>query len=190
MNDETTNSIAKNIKKNIGSLWWMPLIRGVLLIIFSVMMILRPGSTLLSLIWIMGIYWIVDGIFSIIEGIRSHIGKSRTWVIVGGILGILAGIFIVGKPIVFGVFSSTFIATLIGIATIANGLVMVFKGRDGEWTWWGLIMGILYVIFGVLIFSHPLATMASLVWIFASWALVSGILAIVLAFKLRRLAKS
>ena len=178
------------MKEAISSLWWMPLIRGILLIIFGIIMFSRAGSTLLSLIWFLGIYWIVDGIFSIIEGLRGHTEKSRTWTIVGGIFGILAGLFIIGNPIVAGLFSSTFLATLIGIATVANGLVMIFKGRDGQWTWWDLIMGILYVIFGILIFSHPFVTMASLVWIFASWALVSGILAIVLAFKLRGLAKS
>lgn len=186
-----TNTLTEqNGKEILASLWWMPLVRGILLIIFGIIMFSSPGSTLLSLIWFMGIYWVVDGIFSIIEGLRGHTEKSRTWTIVGGIFGILAGLIIVGNPVVAGLVSSAFLATLIGIATIVSGLVMIFKGRDGHWTWWGLIMGILYVIFGIFIFSHPLATIGTLVWLFALWALVSGVLAIVLAFKLRGLAKT
>lgn len=77
----------------------------------------------------------------------------------------------------------------VDIAIIANGLVLVFAGRDGHWTWWGLLIGILYVLFGIFVIAHPLVTIGALVWIFAFWALVAGILAIVLAFRLRGLAK-
>jgi uncharacterized membrane protein HdeD (DUF308 family) len=182
-------SFGENIKQTIASHWWMPLVRGILLVLFGVIMFVRPGSTLLSLIWLLGIYWIIDGIFSIIEGIRGHTEESRTWLIVGGILGILAGMIIVANPVVTGLFSGTFIAWLIGIAIIANGLVLVFAGRDGHWTWWGLLIGILYVLFGIFVIAHPLVTIGALVLIFAFWALIAGILAIVLAFRLRRLAK-
>ena len=190
MTIETNTPTEETLKKAVASLWWMPLVRGILLVLFGLIMFARPGTTLLSLLGLMGIYWIVDGIFSIVEGIRGHTEKSRAWTIVGGIFGILAGLVIIGNPIIAGIVSSTFMATLIGIAVVTNGLVMIFKGRDGQWTWWGLVMGILYVIFGIFIFSHPLATMSTLVWIFAFWALVSGVSAIVLAFKLRGLAKA
>jgi uncharacterized membrane protein HdeD (DUF308 family) len=181
--------VVENLKQRIASLWWMPLVRGILLVIFGVITFIRPGSTLLSLIWLLGIYWIVDGIFSIIEGIRGHTEKSRTWLIVGGILGVLAGLIIVANPVVSGLFSGAFLAWLIGFAIIANGLVMIFAGRDGQWTWWRLVMGILYVLFGIFVIANPLVTIGALVLIFAFWALVAGILAIVLAFRLRGLAK-
>jgi len=190
MTIETNTPTEETLKEAIASLWWMPLVRGILLVLFGLIMFARPGSTLLSLLGLMGIYWIVDGIFSIIEGIRGYTEKSRTWTIVGGIFGILAGLFIVGNPFITGMIGSSFLATLLGIATIANGTVMIFAGRNGHWTLWGLVMGILYVIFGIFIFSHPLATMSTLVWIFALWALISGVLAIVLAFKMRGLAKA
>ena len=189
MNNQTQTPIVDNAKKRIGSLWWMPLVRGILLVIFGVIMFVQPGSTFLSLILLLCIYWIVDGIFSIIEGIRGHTEKSRTWLVVGGILGILAGLIIVGNPVVSGLFSGAFLAWLIGFAIIANGLVMIFTGRDGQWTWWGLVMGILYVLFGIFVISNPLVTIGALVLIFAFWALISGVLAIVLAFRLRGLAK-
>ena len=47
-----------------------------------------PRATLLSLIWFMGIYWIVDGVFSLIEGMRGYTDKSRTWMFIGGIVSI------------------------------------------------------------------------------------------------------
>ena len=74
---KTNTPIEETVKEAIASLWWMPLVRGILLVLFSFIMFARPGSTLLSLLGLMGIYWIVDGIFSIVEGIRGHTEKSR-----------------------------------------------------------------------------------------------------------------
>lgn len=177
-------------KVALSSLWWMPLVRGLLLVLFAVLMFAQPGSTLLSLIWFLGIYWIVDGAFSLFEGIRGHTEKSRLWMFIGGILGILAGLFIVGNPIAAGIVGGTFLVFLIGITTIISGVMMIFAGRDGQWTWWGLTMGILYVIFGLLIVANPVMTLATLVWLIPIWALVSGLFAILLAFQLRSLSST
>jgi uncharacterized membrane protein HdeD (DUF308 family) len=187
----TTNQtpLEQHVKQTILAVWWMPLVRGILLVTIALIMLFRPSSTFLGLIWLLGVYWIVDGIFSILEGLRGGTERSRIWTVVGGIFGILAGLIIVANPVFTGLISGTLIAWLIGIAIIASGLVMVFTGRDGHWTWWGLVLGILYVLFGIFVISNPLVTIGALVWIFAFWALVSGILAIGLAFRLRGLAK-
>ena len=187
---ETNTPVVDAVKESLASIWWMPLVRGILLVLFGIIMIVNPGSTLLSLIWLLGIYWVVDGIFDIVEGIRGHTEKSRGWMIVGGILSVLAGVLIIGNPTFAGLFGATFLSTLIGFATAANGFILIFKGRDGEWSWWGLLLGILYVIFGVIIFANPLMTIGTLVWLFGFWAIVSGVLAIFLAFRLRKVAKS
>ena len=191
----TTNALtAPAMKAALASLWWMPLIRGILLVIFGIFMFTQPGTTLLSLLWLMGIYWIVDGVFSLIEGVRGHAESSRLWLFISGIVSILAGFFILGNPMVAGLVSGTFLAYLIGIATIVSGLMMIFAGRNKQgvrqWSWWGLIMGILYVIFGLFVIANPIATIASLVWLFSIWAIVAGIFAIVMAFRLRGLAAS
>ena len=186
----TNTPFRDTVKETLASYWWMPLVRGILLVLFGIIMIVNPSSTLLGLIWLLGIYWIVDGGFSIFEGLRGHTEKSRVWMIVSGIFAILAGIIILINPVLAGLAGGAFISTLIGIAVVANGLMLIFVGRDGEWTWWGLIMGILYVIFGILIFANPLATIATLVWLFAFWTLVAGVIAIIMAFRLRKLGKS
>jgi uncharacterized membrane protein HdeD (DUF308 family) len=190
-----TNTLSEQqIKEALASLWWMPLIRGILLVIVGILMFTQPGATLLSLLWFMGIYWIVDGVFSLIEGVRGHPEKSRIWMFISGIVSILAGIFILGNPLVAGLISGSFLTYLIGVTVIISGLMMIFAGRekDGvrQWSVWGLIVGILYVLFGLFVITHPLVTLASLVWIFSIWAIVAGVIAVVMAFRLRGLATS
>jgi uncharacterized membrane protein HdeD (DUF308 family) len=190
-----TNTLSEQqIKEALASLWWMPLMRGILLVIVGILMFTQPGATLLSLLWFMGIYWIVDGVFSLIEGVRGHPEKSRIWMFISGIVSILAGAFILGNPLVAGLISGSFLTYLIGVTVIISGLMMIFAGRekDGvrQWSVWGLIMGILYVLFGLFVITHPLVTLASLVWIFSIWAIVAGVIAVVMAFRLRGLATS
>ena len=190
-----TNTLSEQqIKEALASLWWMPLMRGILLVVVGILMFTQPGTTLLSLLWFMGIYWIVDGVFSLIEGVRGHPEKSRIWMFIRGIVSILAGIFILGNPLVAGLISGSFLTYLIGFTVIISGLMMIFAGRekDGvrQWSVWGLIMGILYVLFGLFVITHPLVTLASLVWIFSIWAIVAGVVAVVMAFRLRGLATS
>jgi uncharacterized membrane protein HdeD (DUF308 family) len=178
----------------LASLWWMPLIRGILLVLFGILMFTRPGATLLSLLWFMGIYWIVDGVFSLIEAVRGHPEKSRIWLLISGIVSILGGLFILGNPIVAGLVGGTFVAYLIGIAILVSGIMMIVAGRekDGvrQWSVWGLIMGILYVLFGLFVMANPVVTVATLTWVLSIWAIVAGITAIFMAFRLRGLATS
>ena len=190
-----TNTLPEQkAKEALASLWWMPLIRGILLVIFGILMFTQPGATLMSLLWFMGIYWIVDGVFSLIEGVRGHAEKSRIWIFISGIVSILGGLFILGNPIVAGLVGSTFVAYLIGITILISGIMMIFAGRDNDgarqWSFWGLVMGILYVLFGIFVVTHPVATMATLTWLFSIWAIVAGVIAIVMAFQVRGLAAS
>jgi len=190
-----TNTLSEQqIKEALASLWWMPLMRGILLVVVGILMFTQPGTTLLSLLWFMGIYWIVDGLFSLIEGVRGHPEKSRIWMFISGIVSILAGIFILDNAMVAGLISGSFLTYLIAFTVIISGLMMIFAGRekDGvrQLSVWGLIMGILYVLFGLFVVAHPVVTLASLVWIFSIWAIVAGVIAVVMAFRLRGLATS
>ena len=178
----------QDVKRTLSSLWWVPLVRGILLIIFGLLMFARPGATLVTLVIFLGAYWLVDGIFSLVEGIIGHTERSRTWLIIGGIISILAGLFLVSNPVVAGLITGTFLIYLIGFATIVTGVMHIFAGRDGAWSWGGLFLGILYVIFGVLIVLNPILTEATVLLLLPFWAIITGIFAIVAAFMMRSLA--
>ena len=175
----------EEVKKVLASLWWMPLVRGILLIIFGLLMFARPGATLLILIQFMGAYWLVSGIFDLVEGIIGHTERSRIWMIISAIISILAGFFVLGQPIIAGLLTATFLVYLIGIASIASGVMHFFAGRDGSWSWGGFFIGILYIIFGLIVVANPLMTEATLIFLLPIWAIITGIFAIVAAFMLR-----
>ncbi len=75
MSAAKTNKTEQMADEALALLWWMPMTRGVLLVLFAILMFIQPAATLLSLLWFMGIYWIVDGVFNLIEGVRGHAEK-------------------------------------------------------------------------------------------------------------------
>ncbi|MCB0044501.1 MAG: HdeD family acid-resistance protein [Caldilineaceae bacterium] len=169
----------------LSELWWMPLVRGILLILFGLFMFAWPGATLISLVVFIGAYWLVGGVFDLVEGIIGHTDRSRMWMILSGIISILAGFFVMGRPIIAGVITGAVWVYITGFMAIVIGVMQIFAGRDGDWSWGGFFLGILSIIFGLIIIFNPLLTEAMLILILPIWAIVAGIFAIVAAFTLR-----
>ena len=63
--DTTVQSVAKTV-------WWLVLLRGVLMVLFGIIALVSPGIALLALVWVFGIYAILDGIAAVALGIRSR----------------------------------------------------------------------------------------------------------------------
>jgi len=162
-------------------------IRGSLLILAGIFTIALPGRTLVSVIWFLGLYWFVDGVIGLIEGIRGEGGKKRGWAIISALIGMLAGLLVIANPLIAGVVSSTLLAYLIGITVLFRGLTLMFTGRNDQWTWKGLLAGIVYVLFGIVVIARPLVAVVVLMWILAILALIAGVASIWLGFRMRAL---
>ncbi len=175
--------------QELGGLWWIPLIRGILLILFGLLMLVHPKATLISLIVFLGAYWLVGGVFDFIEGIVGHRGRSRTWLILGGIVGILAGFFVMGHPVMAGLITGTLWIYTVAFAAIVIGITHFFAGRESSWSWSSFFLGLLYVAFGLLVICNPLLTETMLVMLLPVWAIVTGCFGIGAAFMLRRLVR-
>ena len=77
--------------------WWLILIEGILLIILGIFFFTSPYETLVTAVWVLGIWWIIRGIFELVSLIwdRSMWG----WKIFAGILGVVAGWILFQQPI-------------------------------------------------------------------------------------------
>ncbi|HHJ06739.1 MAG TPA: HdeD family acid-resistance protein, partial [Anaerolineae bacterium] len=134
--------------------WWLVLIEGIASVIVGAFLLFKPGMTLIVLIQVMGIFWLVGGIFRLI-GIfmdRSMWG----WKLVGGIIGILAGISVLSYPLWSAVMVPTVFVIVIGVQGLIMGvvtLIMAFKGGG----WGPGILGALSIVFGIILLGNPLA---------------------------------
>src|ERR1700742_3164771 len=74
--------------------WWVLLLRGMAAIAFGVLALAWPGVTILTLIWLCGIYALFDGVLALWEAVSGGVGEiaPRWWLALVGIAGIGAAI--------------------------------------------------------------------------------------------------
>ncbi len=165
--------------------WWAVALRGVLAIIFGLVAFLLPGATILSLVLLFSAYMLVDGIFAIISAVRAARGNRRWGMLfLEGIVDILTGAVAFLWPSLTAV---AFIL-LMGAWAIVSGALMfaaAFRLRRRYGRWWLALGGLASLIFGVLLIAAPLLGAVVLTWWLGAYALVFGIVLLVLAFQLR-----
>ncbi len=170
--------------------WWMFLIRGILAVLFGVLAYFQPGVTLAALVLLFGAYSLADGVMTVISAISGREDVDHWWLLLlEGLVGIGVGGLTLFAP---GV---TTIALLfyIGVRAIATGIVQIVtalrirKEIEGEWLL--VAAGLLSVLFGVAFLARPAAGAVAVVWLIATFAIIFGIVLILVAFKARGFSK-
>ena len=110
--------------------------------------------------------------------------KAGGWVIVWGVLLIVAGIVAIVEPGVAAVATTLLIAWLFVFAGVVE-LVYAFQQRAHDGFAWKLIAGVATLAAGVCMLVFPIASIASLVLLIGAFLMASGISSVLLAFKLR-----
>jgi uncharacterized membrane protein HdeD (DUF308 family) len=166
--------------------WWLLALRGLLAVLFGVLAFMWPGATLLTLVWLFGAFALVNGILSLVLAAKTPKGYPKVGsLIFAGLLGILAGLLAFVMPGITALGLLILIAAW-AIATGVMELVAAVRLRKIIANEWLLVLaGIASVIFGIILLVQPAAGALALVWLIASWAIVFGILLMILAFRVR-----
>lgn len=163
--------------------WWHLLLQGIMSIIVGILLVISPGVTTVVLVQILGIYWLVTGILSLVSLFLDR--SMWGWKLVAGILGILAGISIVRHPLWSGFFIPFTIVIFLGVQGLIQGVIGVIQAL--QWKSWGTaLLGIVNIIFGLFILSAPFVATAILPIVLGIVALITGIVAVFGAFRVRR----
>lgn len=166
--------------------WGWVALRGVAAMLFGALTLFQPGISLAAMVLMFGAYAIVDGVAMIVWAIANRHDEPH-WVslIVGGLLGIAAGLVTFLSPAMTAVVLLVVIASwamVTGIATIIAA-IQARKEITGEWKL--ILSGLLSVALGVILLAAPLTgALAMAIWI-GAYAVVDGALLIGLGFQLR-----
>src|SRR3954453_6249988 len=82
----------------IARRWWMFLIRGIAGILFGILTLISPRSSLLALVLLFGAYALTDGIFTLAVTAFGPRPQRWGWLIFQGLLGIAAGLVTLSWP--------------------------------------------------------------------------------------------
>jgi uncharacterized membrane protein HdeD (DUF308 family) len=166
--------------------WWQIAVRGFLALIFGILVLAWPGVSLLIFAIIFGAYVFVDGIFTLVAAVNYKAGAGRrTWLFIRGIAGIIVGLITFFWPAITALALVILIAAW-ALVTGVMELVFAFRAnQDSAIRWMFAISGILSLILGILILARPIAGMLVIIWIIGAYAVLAGILLIILGFRLR-----
>ena len=161
--------------------WWPLLLRGIFAIIFGLIALIFPGIALFAIIFVFGIYALLDGIVAIYVAIKERRSLPRWgWLLAEGIAGIIFGIV----AFVWPRETALILLYIVAAWAIITGILELgaaFTIRD----WLFGLAGVVSIVFGILLFAFPGAGLLSLLWIVGIYAIVFGFLLLVHAFQVR-----
>ena len=169
--------------------WWMTLIGGIFAIVVGALLLwgnlVTQVKTYYLLMEVLGIWWLVDGIFDIVHMFTDH--RQWGWKLFMGIVSIIAGGYVLMYPVLVGLELASFLVLILGIWGVIKGGIMffmAFKGAGGAYA----IIGIFAIFFGlILIAAYTVPGVAVMaIWIAALGAFIGGFFLIYRALQQRK----
>ncbi|MGA3310422.1 MAG: DUF308 domain-containing protein [Xanthobacteraceae bacterium] len=166
-----------------SNIWWVFLLQGFAGIMLGLMLITEPGATLMALTTVLGFYWLVIGLLALVQ---VFVDRSTPWVwsLLAGIVGILAGLFVLRHPLFSALTAPTVLVIILGIQGVVIGALQIIGGFKGG----GIgpfILGAISVLVGILLLGSPVAAALAVPMVFGALLLFQGAGLIVLAFGVR-----
>ncbi len=171
-------------KENIPqSKWWVALVFGILSVLVGIFFLVQPGITSAVAAKILGIYWVIAGVISLVHMFQDH--TAWGWKLFVGLLGIGAGLLILfTDPIAAMLGVGLALVLVLGFWAIFMGIVMLISAFKGAG--WGTgIMGALAIFLGIILIWNPMAATLGLPLVIGIFAIIGGIINIYVAFKIK-----
>jgi uncharacterized membrane protein HdeD (DUF308 family) len=169
--------------------WRMLALRGLAAIAFGVLALVWPGLTLWALVILWGAFAMADGILTLVAvATKAPATRARPWLYVAqGLVGVAIGIITFVWP---GITALALLFVIAAWAMISGVLQLMAAIRlrhliEGEWLL-GLI-GALSVLFGIFLVITPGSGALVITWLIGWYAVVVGILQLLVAWRIRKL---
>ena len=193
-----TDAPAANPEKLVDSLLqtsfvWL-LIRGILAVIFGVIMFLPAFGAAVLAVFVaitIGVWLLFDGVASIVIAIRQRKSGVRGWgwTLAGGVVSLLAGLVAVIFPAATGALVGLFVLWALAFGLILRGVLELGSRGSGWGTWFGILHVLFGIVLTVAIIWSPGSALLALVWIAGVYGIAFGGVMIFIAFQMRKLRK-
>jgi uncharacterized membrane protein HdeD (DUF308 family) len=166
-----------------SDIWWVFLLQGIAAIVLGLLLLTAPGATLLVLVTLLGVYWLVMGVLSLV---RVFADRSVPWIwsLLIAIVGILAGLAVLKHPLAAALFVPASLVVIIGVLGLVMGALDIIGGFTGGGIG-SFILGVISALIGLLLLSSPVASGLAVPIVFAIILLIEGVALIVWAFRVR-----
>jgi uncharacterized membrane protein HdeD (DUF308 family) len=172
--------------------WWAVALRGVVAVAFGIVAVIWPDVTLSVLVLLFGAYALVDEVISLATALFGGGlgGRRRGWLVLEGVVGIVAGLITFAWPDI----TTVALLWLIAAWAIGTGVLELMAAvrlrRELTNEWLLVLGGVLSVAFGLFLVVRPTEGALAVVWVIGLYAIVFGAALMALARRLRRHRRS
>lgn len=181
--ENLTSKVARVVKH-----WWLMLIAGLLCVIMGIVVFVFPVESYLTLSILFGVLMLIVGAVQlIIASTSGNYLAMRGYMVVGGALDIILGIFLC----VYTGASLIVLPIMMGLWLMYHSFMIIALGGDMETfnlSGSGLVIvgGVLLLLLSILVLVNPLSAGIATVIIFAGIGLIFfGLLMCILAMRLK-----
>ena len=166
--------------------WWLFLLRGIVAIVFGVLALAWPGATLALLTAFIAAYALVDGIVALMYAFQLRPTFDRWWaLLIQGLISAAFGVLAFINPALSVAYIVIMVALWMLFASIALFLLARAQRAMGGSSGWSILGAILSLTLAVVAIAYPGLTLAAVIALIAWFALVTGAVHLVVAFRVR-----
>jgi uncharacterized membrane protein HdeD (DUF308 family) len=184
LNPMTRVAIDEPAAEELARQWWVLLFSGLLAVVVGIV-ILSIQWTVHDLALVVGIFLIVNGVLRMLTPPMDNTG--RRWSLGVGLVTALIGVAFLAWPSVSLLTLAIFIGAWVlvrGVFDLAGGIV---SRHDVKFWWLYVIVGVIEIGLGLVLLDRPDLSLALAIAIVGVWAILIGILEILVAFEIKHL---
>ena len=168
------------------STWQANLVAGIVTLILGLIVSFHPSTSLNVIAVLIGLLLIISGVFHLVR-MFSSAESHRVWLGISGLLLITLGVVLVRHLHL----TVAAMGLIVGIAWIVQGLSALAVSLGGEVRegrgWW-ITFGVVSLIAGIVVTATPTNSVTVIAVLVGIWFIVEGLLEIISAFMIRRMA--
>lgn len=174
----------------LRSVWWLPVLRGVLMILLGLLLLVEPLGTLVALVWVFGVFAVVDGAVVLMQALLARGRPGFGWLVAEGLVSIAFGALIMLWPDVTALVLFYLLALWVLVLGVTAVVVAVTQYRARDLAWSGtLVFGLIGFLFGLLLAIKPQGTVDVILTVYGLFAFVAGVVMLVSGFATRSLSR-
>ena len=168
--------------------WWLLLLAGILCVALGVAVFVFPLESYVTLSILFGVFLLVSGAAQLIIALSSgNYLMMRGYIIAGGVIDLLLGIFLCAFPAV----SLVVLPIMMGICMLYHSFMTIAFGGDMETfrlsgSTWVICGGVILLILSLLVLANPLSVgIETVVVICGLGLLMLGVMLSAISMKLK-----
>jgi uncharacterized membrane protein HdeD (DUF308 family) len=169
--------------------WQAVLVIGLLAVVLGIVVLAWPHATLAVVGVLFGLYLLISGILQLVAAFGTHTETSlRVMAFISGAISILLGLFCFRGSLE----SILLLAIWIGIGWLFRGIAQLAAASSDPAMparGWQIFAAVIEILAGIVVLFSPLTSIWVLVLFAGIWLIVTGVVEIATALRIRRHAK-